>query len=237
MVFKKGNPGCPCCPCPCYYFEGSGKDSFGNKRLTESGAMYSKTFNFGYASQGSQSAQFTGSSYFQREKDSCFSPYGHTTWTISFDMKIVYEPELPQSQAMGLITRGSWDGNPPAGTMSGEWAIIYEHQETGNTVYFILKTDSTTNALHGLSLNDSSGTGASGFNTISWTIGTGTASKVVANGTEYTNNYVGSLVYGDDDLYIGNNTDGLKLGEASGEFPDIVDGGEILIDNLCFSVT
>ena len=223
MVFKKGNPGCPCCPCPCYYFKGSGKDSLGNKSLTESGALYSTT-----SSQGSQSAKFTGSSYFQREKHSCFSPYGHTTWTISFDMKIVTEPDLPQSQAMGLVTRGAWDGNPPAGTMSGEWAVIYEHQETGATVYFILKTDDTTNALHGVALNDSSGTGTNGFNTISWTIGIGTASKVVANGTEYTNNYVGSLVYGNDDLYVGNNTDGLKLGEGS---------GEILIDNLCFSVT
>ena len=223
MVFKKGNPGCPCCPCPCYYFEGSGKDSFGNKSLTESGTLYSTTF-----SQGSQSARFTGSSYFQREKHSCFSPYGHTTWTISFDMKVVTEPDVPQSQGMGLITRGAWDGNPPAGTMSGEWAIIYQHQESGSTVYFILKTDSTTNGLHSVAIREDSGTGTNGFSTISWTIGTGTASKVVANGIEYTGNYVGSLVYGNDDLYVGNNTDGLKLGEGS---------GEILIDNLCFSVT
>ena len=231
MVFKKGNTGCPCCrQCPCYYFEGSGKDSFGNLSLTEGnwGVKYSTT-----SSQGSQSAKFTGSPYFYRERHSCFSPYGHTTWTISFDLKIVDEPELPQSKAMGLVTRGAWDGNPPAGTMSGEWAIIYEHQSTGATVYFILKTDSTTNALHGVAINASSGTGINGFNTISWTIGTGTASKVVANGTEYTNNYVGSLVYGDDDLYVGKNTDGLNLGGNFGGR----NGGDQLIDNLCFSVT
>ena len=230
MVFKKNNPGCPCCnsPCACYYFEGSGKDSFGNKSLTESGALYSTTF-----SQGSQSARFMGRSYFQREKHPCFSPYGHTTWTISFDMKVVNEPDVPQSQGMGLITRGAWDGNPPAGTMSGEWAIIYQHQASGTTVYFILKTDSTTNGLHSVAIDDASGTGTNGFSTISWTIGTGTASKVVANGIEYTGNYVGSLVYGNDDLYVGNNTDGLKLGE----YHDGLDGGDILIDNLCFEYT
>lgn len=240
MVFKKGNPGCPCCPCPCYYFEGSGKDSFGNKRLTESGTLYSTT-----SSQGSQSAKFTGSSYFQREKHSCFSPYGHTTWTISFNIKIVTLPTIAGTPArfgntMGVVTRASINGIIPSGSFSGEWGIFYEHRASGGTLFFALETDSTTHVLPdksgnlGEAIDDENGDGVNGFYTVSWTLGPGTAS-VVKVGTVTTNNtYSGNLVSNQsDDLYVGNNTDGLKLGEDY----DGRDGGEILIDNLCFAVT
>lgn len=228
MVFKKGNPGCACC-CPCYYFEGNGGN---NRPLTEHSAVYSNT-----ASQGDQSAKFVGASYFEREKHWCFTPYGKTTWTVSFDMKVVDEPTFPQTQAMGLVTRGSWSGNPPTGTLSGEWAIIYRAVESGTTVLFVLKTSSDTNVFPiqetpttviGVAIDGESGAGTNGFNTLSWTIGPGTLSTVVANTQTITDNYAGSLVYGDDALLVGDNTGGLKLGEGS---------GEILIDNLCFDYT
>jgi hypothetical protein len=240
MVFKKNNPGCPCCPCPCYYFEGSGKDSFGNKRLTETGTLYSTT-----ASQDAQSAKFTGSSYFQREKHSCFSPYGHTTWTISFDIKIVTLPTLAGAPAtygntMGVVTRATVDGVIPVATFAGEWGIFYEHRETGGTLFFGLKTDNTEHIFPdkgggavGEAINDVGGSGVNGFYNASWTVGPESASVVTVGASTTENTYIGNLVYGDDDLLVGNNTEGLKLGE---DFYGR-DGGEILIDNLCFSVT
>tara|TARA_Y100001938_G_scaffold138018_1_gene202977 strand:+ start:299 stop:1021 length:723 start_codon:yes stop_codon:yes gene_type:complete len=240
MVFKKNNPGCPCCPCPCYRFEGNGKDSFGNKDLTESGTLYSTT-----SAEGSQSARFTGSSYFQREKQSCFTPYGHTTWTISFNLKIVTLPTLTAAgvfgNTMGVVTRASFSGVLPTGTFSGEWGIFYEHRETGGTFFFGLKTDTTTHVFPdkgggvlGEAIDDQNGDGVNGFYTVSWTIGPGSASVVTVGASTTNNTYSGNLVSDQsDDLYVGNNTEGLKLGEDY----DGRDGGEFLIDNLCFSVT
>ena len=233
MFFKHGNPGCPCC-CPCYYFEGDGGKV---KPLTEYNTAYSDT-----ASQGSQSAEFEGSSYFEREKHICFTPFEKTTWTVSFNMKIETLPAIDQNQYMGLVTRGSLQFSYPTYTFTGEWGIFYKAVETGPTVVFALKTSSATNILPqqdgpppviGVAITNVEGAGNNGFHTLSWTVGPGSLSTVVANDQTITNNYTGELVYEDDDLLVGNNTGQLKLGEDSSDG----DGGKILIDKLCFSFT
>tara|TARA_R100000808_G_scaffold1538_1_gene6977 strand:- start:374 stop:1066 length:693 start_codon:yes stop_codon:yes gene_type:complete len=230
MVFKKGNPGCACC-CPCYYFEGNGGN---NRPLTEKETVaYSTT-----ASQGGKSAEFEGNGYFERERHWCFTPYGKTTWTVSFDMKVVTLPATDQSQYMGLVTRGSFDGS----NMTGEWGIFYKAVDTGPTVVFVIKTTTAPNLLpqqpgpptvYGFAINDESGAGTNGFNTLSWTIGPEKTSTAVANDQTIENPYTGELAYEDTALLVGKNTGQLKLGQDSTDG----DGGKILIDNLCFDYT
>ena len=239
MVFKKGNPGCACC-CPCYYFEENGGN---NRPLTEQETVaYSDI-----SSQGEKSAQFVGTGYFERERHWCFTPYGKTTWTVSFDMKVHVNPGTDQTQYMGLVTRGSFDGDD----MTGEWGIFYKAVATGTTVFLVLKTDDTVNILpvqvdpdtgektstKGFTVSSDSVNGDNNnFVKISWTLGPGkTSTATLISDTTQTleDTYLGELTYEDTALLVGNNTGQLKLGQGHGSKA----GGTILIDRLCFEYT
>ena len=241
MVFKKGNPGCACC-CPCYYFEENGGN---NRPLTEHNAVYSET-----SSEGTHSAKFEGASYFERERHWCFTPYGKTTWTVSFHMKVHVNPDTDQTQYMGLVTRGSIDGDG----MSGEWGIFYKAVGTGTTVFLALKTGDPNNTENILPVQVDPDTGEktstkgftvssvsvnptnSDFVKISWTLGPGkTSTATLISDTTQTleDTYLGELTYEDTALLVGNNTGQLKLGENSSDG----NGGTILIDRLCFEYT
>ena len=229
MTFKQDNPGSPCCDCcPLYEFQNSadmGKDSNFRFPVAATSPSQSTTGTAG------NSAKFTGSSFYELKtaegqawptrRSWCFTPSVvnqsfASKWVVKFAMKVVTEPTLPQTQMMGILTRASATGALPSGSFSGEWAVLYRHQETGATVFFVLQTDTTTNLLHQIAIDDGSGTGTNGFSEFVWTV-QGSSSTVVVNSVTYNATIQGSLQFGNDAFFIGNNTSGLKLGEGSGE--------------------
>ena len=178
-----------------------------------------------------KSARFQGSSYYElttaegrtwpTRRSWCFTPSVinqsfASKWIVKFAMKVVTEPSLPQSQTMGILTRCDVTGLLPTGTFLGEWGVIYRHVATGPTVFFVVKTDSTLNLLHQVAINATSGAGTNGFNEFVWTI-EGTTSTLTVNGSTYTASVIGTLQFGNDSFYIGNNTSGLKLAQGSGD--------------------
>ena len=229
MSFKRDNPGSPCCECcPLYEFENSadmGKDTNLRFPVVPTSPLQSAT-----GTQG-KSAKFTGSSFYELKtaegqawptrRSWCFTPSVvnqsfASKRVVKFGMKVVTEPTLPQTQAMGVLTRSTFAGNFPAGTFAGEWGVFYRHVETGATVFFVIKTDTTTNLLHQVAIDDTSGTGTNGFSEFVWTV-QGSSSSVVVNSATYSATIQGTLQFGNDAFFIGNNTAGLKLAEGSGE--------------------
>ena len=68
MIFKKNNPGCPCCncPCACYKFDDNANDSMGSHDLTATNATYG-------TGKLDKALRCQGTQALEHEFDSCFS--------------------------------------------------------------------------------------------------------------------------------------------------------------------
>ena len=132
MIFKKNNPGCPCCncPCSCYKFEDNGNDSMGSHDLTATNATYG-------TGKLDKAATFTGTQYFEHDHDNCFVPQstGINIWFW------IYR-EQPSTGAGGtneieyIVTKGlfpdqteSYSSSPNDGNFPGTWSVIIDPKE------------------------------------------------------------------------------------------------------------
>ena len=138
MIFKKNNPGCPCCncPCACYKFEDNGNDSMGSHDLTATNATYG-------TGKLDKAATFTGTQYFEHDHDNCFVP-GSTGINMWF---WIYR-EQPSTGSGGtnqieyIVTKGlfsdSTENHSSAandGNFPGTWSVFIDPklQTTENT--------------------------------------------------------------------------------------------------------
>ena len=245
MSYKHDNPGSPCCGCcPLYEFEDSasmGTDSNLRFDLKPTSPAQSTSGTSG------KSAKFTGSSYYKLtqcldktwpyRRSPCFTPsvidrVFAEEWYCKFAIKVVSAPPEDLPEMMGVVTRGAVSGKIPTGTFTGEWGVFYVHTFSGVNLRMAVKTSSGVVLAGQASVAPSTsggGSGPNGFTRIVWTIKGSTAgnvSTVSDADTAYTHteSLPGTLLFDNSDFYIGNNVNGLKLGEAT--------GAEILLDQV-----
>ncbi len=147
MIFKKNNPGCPCCncPCSCYKFDGDATDSAGNRDLTETNAAYN-------AGKLGNAATMAGSTYFKGDDSTCYEA-GTKGLAIWFWLKAdtvcgANEDDVP-AHFEGVVTKSIIDITAGfAGvTMTGEWGVYWHNSETSigsvtdyaGNLYFVAK--------------------------------------------------------------------------------------------------
>lgn len=124
MIFKKNNPGSPCCTCtcPCYPLNGSGNDHHYIKNLTTSGTVAYSTVRI----LGSESGAFEGAGYLSYPADRCFSiGTGLRMWGW-FRMDGM---QATQGYVQNIISLGSYvyqsSGGAPITTNDGGGGIGY----------------------------------------------------------------------------------------------------------------
>ena len=163
MIWKKDNPGSPCCSCcPCYPLTANGQPVSGATVLTEQSG--GPEYNSGCKKLGSAGANFKSGQGYLEGNDSCFSPRSNPDgWAMSFWVKpnsnigvITCSTSVP-SWEPGLITKGYWThdavssacASPTQGsaTTHGEWFIVLTRGTTGNPVEMVVYAV-TANAIH-----------------------------------------------------------------------------------------
>lgn len=240
MIFKKNNPGCPCCDCPCscYKFDDDATDCAGNRDLTATNAEY-------VAGKLDKAAKFNGTAYFEHADHCCYrlGPDGIAVWFwIKADYAVDYAYGFGDFLPEGVIMKGSAEETGVAPNFKvnfdGEWGIVFDTSspsvEFVGNLSFLVENGNAAGARGNVDFIDSGlkpdwqffyfwasvaddkmylsvdGAAAGGINVKDLT-GTQTLTS-------------------DKPLHIGENTDGKKLGEQT-------NGGvarPILIDNVGF---
>tara|TARA_R110002074_G_scaffold216395_1_gene386269 strand:- start:159 stop:1082 length:924 start_codon:yes stop_codon:yes gene_type:complete len=141
MLFKKNNPGSPCCNCcPCYPLDTSGANVSGTVALENKDG--GPEWNSSAKKLGEGSASFKyGTGYLEAADHDCFSPYNNPDgWAMSFWIKpvtnipvVVCSTSTPLWQP-GVITKGYWTHavhssvctsvSALGATTHGEWFIV-----------------------------------------------------------------------------------------------------------------
>ena len=123
MIFKKNNPGCPCCDCPCacYKFDGDATDSAGSKDLIATNAAYN-------AGKLNNAATMAGSTYFKGDDHTC---YEIGTEGLAFWFWIKADTECGTTAPPhfeGVVTKSTVNlaNLGGAGTvLDGEWGVYW----------------------------------------------------------------------------------------------------------------
>jgi hypothetical protein len=225
LPFKKNNPGCPCCDCPCacYKFDGDAEDSASSLDLTSTAASYST----GHLDKASK---HTGTQYHEHDDHSCFNlgPDGINVWFwINPNYPADYDWGGATVLPEGVITKGDLKEN-----FDGEWGIFFDvaslHATYVGSLSFIVNGGDPTPHTSRLV----------GVTAQTWTfyffwvsIEEGKLYLIQNDDSTLTQTLGGDqTLTSDKKLYIGNNTEGKKLGEQTY-------GGEPrpwLIDNVGF---
>ena len=149
MIFKKNNPGCPCCncPCSCYKFDDNGNDSMGSHDLTGTNAEYD-------TGKLDKAAKFTGTQYFEHDHDNCFVP-GSTGINIWFWLKRVAPVGTDTPRIEYIVSKGEHANvdssaflspNSDAGGFDGTWSIFitpeFSKSPSFNDIHFAVAYES-----------------------------------------------------------------------------------------------
>ena len=244
MIFKKNNPGCPCCECPCYKFNDNAEDSTGNKHLTATSEAYADGIL-------GRAGSFTGSSHYTHAHDDCFSPAASDdVWRMWFWFKAVADPSAPSGgfDYHGVITKGEFNHTYPGLSilweLDGEWAVVWKTDfSSGADLLFLYKSSSVATGIFGgtgiivgdqyffhWQINNTTKAAAlTGWNATTGASLTIPSSVFGGSGGGVLTEITGTMSVDESHpLRIGNNTggNGLILGAESGSF---------LIDNVGFS--
>ena len=244
MVWKRHNPGCPCCcPCACYKFDGDGKAACQGLDLTATDDDGESYDTGKFEGEEKKAAKFTGATVFEHEDNTCFNlgesdpriadKEGINVWfwinpnhaaSYSWPIGGTFEPE-------GVITKGDLKENGSY-VFDGEWGIFFDIGSpsdvfVGSLSFIVNGGDPTphTSRLVGVTAQ-------------TWTfyffwvsIEEGKLYVIQNDGSTLTQTLGGTQTkVSDKKLYVGNNTEGKKLGEQT-------NGGVArpwLIDNVGF---
>ena len=247
MIFKKNNPGCPCCncPCSCYKFDDNAKDSMGSRDLTATNAAYN-------AGKLDNAATMSGTAYFKGDDHTCYE-VGTEGLAIWFWFKADTACSTTVTTHFeGIVTKSIVDITAGLGaiSMTGEWGVYWHnsaspagHADYAGNLYFAAKP--TDNALGGVQYISI----PSGANDWADFIRTGDEWKFyyfwlsVAENKMYlrVNNEAtlekapaaneSFTASGDQDMYVGNNLGKAVLGSQA---VDAVANRTFHIDNLGF---
>ncbi len=138
LIFKKNNPGCPCCncPCACYPFDGDSTDSAGSKHLTAVNELYTSDDG---------AAKMAGSTYFKGDDHKC---YEIGTEGLAFWFWLKPETECGTTAAPhfeGVVTKSTVNLSGGAGNLlDGEWGVYWHNSTSPGTgfagiLYFVAK--------------------------------------------------------------------------------------------------
>ena len=234
MVFKRANPGCPCCPntgggfCACYPF-----NSDADNNLWDGLHLTSTYGNFGTAGKLGNASKHTGPQHHHHDHHSCFTPAEEGGLRIWFWLYVTTLPRATTAY-QGVVTKGRFStaGSPPANTFTGEWGIFWRTQSgSGTDINFVYKSDTVNlGVLHQVALS------ASTWYFVHWELNTDAKlSTLHINNISDSGTLGGTGTAGlvgvmqpapGEPMRVGNNEDGEILGANSGSF---------LIDNLGFS--
>ena len=168
MIFKKNNPGCPCCncPCACYKFDDNANDSMGSHDLTATNATYG-------TGKLDNALRCQGTQALEHEFDPCFSVgSGINVWFwAKREIDTPYGSSGASSKGWGTIAGdGSWpnpDGNAFIGAnetgYTGSWfmGINIDSKQTDPSLRFLIFAETgNIEACHGQQLNP--------FGTVGW---------------------------------------------------------------------
>ena len=143
MIFKKNNPGCPCCncPCSCYKFDGDATDSVGSRDLTETNAAYN-------AGKLDNAATMAGSTYFKGDDHTCYE-IGTDGLAVWFWFKADTAcTTAAVAHFEGIVTKSIVDITAGLGAiaMTGEWGVYWHnsaspagHADYAGNLYFVAK--------------------------------------------------------------------------------------------------
>ena len=241
LIFKHGNPGCPCCGqrligdgddgdddyedgtsvCACYPF-----DDHANNVVFD-GLHLASTYPSYATGKLDNATKHTGTQHHEHPHHYCFTPSFGDGLRIWFWFKVVTAPPTTTNW-QGVVTKGRLTSYP---TFTGEWGIFWKTTPTsGPSLAFIHSSSTvTTGVLHTSTIV----TGNWYF--IHWDINTATAVSTASIWNAETDTKLdidpavlaGTLTADPaESMRVGNNTDGDILGANSGEF---------LIDNLGFT--
>ena len=246
MIFKKNNPGCPCCncPCSCYKFDDDATDSAGSRDLTPTSAEY-------VAGKLDKAAKFNGSSYFEHADHSCYrlGPDGIAVWFwIKADYAASYSYAGGDFLPEGVIMKGSAEETGVAPNIKydfdGEWGIFLDLSSPSSqfvgALNFVVNNNNAGGdpfgnvdfTFKGLNGNHNPELYEPWMFFYFWVSIADGKMYVSENGASANStNLTGTqTLTSDKPLHIGENTDGKKLGEQT-------NGGvarPILIDNVGF---
>ena len=231
LPFKKNNPGCPCCgqpecPCACYAFEDNVEDSsISSLHLTSTSASLSD-YTTGHLGRA---FKHTGSQYHEHADNACFNLSGgiNVWFWINPNYPADYDWGGATVLPEGVITKGDLKEN-----FDGEWGIFFDvaslHATYVGSLSFIVNGGDPTPHTSRLV----------GVTAQTWTfyffwvsIEEGKLYVIQNDGSTLTQTLGGTQTkVSDKKLYVGNNTEGKKLGEQT-------NGGVArpwLIDNVGF---
>ena len=140
-TFKMNNPGCSCCDCPCacYRFDGNADDSTNSLHLTATNAVYD-------TGKLNQAATFPGTAYFERADNACFNlgPSGINVWFwLKADHTAPYSWGIGAVEPEGVIPTGDWkESSPTSLDVDGEWGIFFDagspHPTRVGNIWFLV---------------------------------------------------------------------------------------------------
>ena len=218
LPFKKNNPGCPCCgqpecPCACYAFDDNAEDSsISNLHLTSTNPSYA-------GGKLDNATKHTGTQYHEHGDHSCFNlgPDGINVWFwINPNYPADYDwggtPILPE----GVITKGDVKENGSY-VFDGEWGIFFDFNESHAT--YVGTLSFMVNGGHPTPYTSR----FVGVTAQTWTfyffwvsIEEGKLYLIQNDDNTLTQTLGGTqTLTSDKKLYIGNNTEGKKLGEQT----------------------
>lgn len=245
MVWKRHNPGCPCCcPCACYKFDGDGKAACQGLDLTATGDEYD-TGKF--VGEGKQAAKLTGSEYFEHDDNMCFNlgesdpriadKEGINVWFwLKADHEAPYDWGVGTVEPEGIITKGDWKKSSPTSyDFDGEWGIFFDAGSAPQSTYVGDLKFLVGNGLgdpHDANMITRSPTETAWEFYFFWVSISEGKMYVIQNGAGTgAEDLTGTQTkVSSKKLYIGNNTEGKKLGEQTSD-----DGDRTwLIDNVGF---
>lgn len=228
--FKMNNPGCSCCDCPCacYRFDGNADDSTNSLHLTATNAVYD-------TGKLNQAAKFPGTAYFERADNACFNlgPSGINVWFwINPNYPADYEWGIGSGlDPEGVVTKGDVKENGSY-DFDGEWGIFFDVGSpsdvfVGSLIFIVNGGDPTphTSRLVGV-------TAETWTFYFFWVSISEDKLYLIQNDDSTLTTPLGGTqtLTSSKPLYIGNNTEGKKLGEQT-------NGGVArpwLIDNVGF---
>lgn len=238
MAWKRHNPGCPCCcPCACYKFNGDGDAACQGLDLTATSASYG-TGKFVQEDEN-EAANFTGSAYFEHEDKTCFNlgetdpriieREGINVWFwLRANHDAPYSWELSTTEPEGIVSKGDWDkSGHEAYDFDGEWGIFWDStspsDEFVGNVWFLVGNGSgnpydANRITKGAKGDNAYETAGNKWEFYFFWVSIYEGKVYVIKDDEDTEEESLSgtqTKVSDKKLYVGNNTEGKKLGEQT----------------------
>ena len=233
MVWKRHNPGCPCCcPCACYKFDGDGKAACQGLDLTATDDDGESYDTGKFEGEEKKAAKFAGATVFEHDDNTCFNlgesdpriadKEGINVWFwLKADHTAPYSWGVGAVEPEGVITKGDWNKSSPTSLdFDGEWGIFFDTGSVGHATYvgniWFLVGNGSGDPYDANQINRAATEGDWEFYFFWVSISEEKMYVIQDDASTEEEDLTGTQTkVSDKKLYIGNNTEGKKLGEQA----------------------